>query len=103
MTDDVSLYLGGAGFDCVAARSQIGVSPLTVIDSVVALAFELSVRPEHFHRDLLHSLIHFAPEDFLYRSFGTRNSGLAHSGQRAHLIEPEDFDLGINLCELLSN
>src|ERR1700754_3519484 len=62
VADDVALDFAGACFDGVAARPQIAVRPFAVINRLVACAAELPIRTEHFHCDLLHSLIHLAPE-----------------------------------------
>ena len=103
MADDIALTLRGTSLDSVAPGSQIRVRPLAVVDCMRTLVCELAVRPEKLHRHLLHSLIHLAPEYFLDGSLGAGDSGLVHSGEGAHLIEPEDFDLGVDLCQLLSN
>src|SRR5262249_42946148 len=93
--------LGSSGFDRVAPTSKVGVRPLTVVDRVFRLSRQLAVWTEHLHRRLLHSLIHLAPEDLLNRALGSRHAALAHPREGAHLVEPEDFDLGVYLRKLL--
>src|SRR5262249_29479184 len=103
VADDVALNLAGAGFDGVAARAQIAMRPFAMIDGVRACAAELPIRAEHLHSDLLHALVHLAPEDFLYRTFRAGHAGLAHARERTHLVQAEDFDFGVNLRQLLAD
>ena len=74
-----------------------------MINRIVAGVGQLAIRAEHLHRHLLHALIHLAPEYFLNRAFGAGHAGLAHARQRAHLVQAEDFGLGIHLRQLLAN
>ena len=65
MPDDVSLYLGSAGFDGIPASSQVGVRPHPVVDSARIAGQQLAIRTQQLLRDLLESLVEFAPEKFL--------------------------------------
>src|SRR5262249_3860633 len=101
MSDDIALDFRRARFDCVPARAQIGVGPLAVIDGICRLAGQLAVRPKHFHRDLLHSLVHLAPEYLLNRPFWSWNARFGDSRDAAHLVQAKDFNFGVDLGELL--
>ena len=86
MPYDVSLHFRRAGFDRVPARSQVTVRPDSVVHGVLISREQLPVRPKYFLRDLLKTLIQFAPEYFLNRAFGPRNAGRCDAAERTQLI-----------------
>jgi len=65
VSNDVSLYFGSAGFDGIAAGSQVGVRPDPVVDGARVAGQQLAVGTQQLLRDLLESLVKLAPENFL--------------------------------------
>src|SRR5579864_4662633 len=101
MSDDISLNLGRACFNGVAARSQERVSPLAIVDGVAVAFRKLRVRAQQLGSHLLEALIQFTPKDLLNGSFGAGQSALADTSNGAHLVQAHDFDFDIALSELL--
>src|SRR5205823_5798910 len=98
---NVPLNLRRARLDRVAARTEITISPHSVIDRVAVRPFELAVRSEQFLRYLLQPLVQFAPHEFLNRTFRTRDAGRGKAAERTHLVEAHDLDLGVTLRQFL--
>src|ERR1700735_5136506 len=53
MPNDVALHLGGAGFDSISTRAQVGVRPNPILDSVRIAGQQLTVGTENLLGDLL--------------------------------------------------
>src|SRR5882724_642128 len=66
-------------------------------------AQQLSVGTEQLLRDLLESLIEFAPEDFLDRALRSRHTSSRDAAKSPHLIEAHDFNFRAALRELLAD
>ena len=69
----------------------------------IAAGAELTEGSEELLRDLLETLVEFAPEDFLDGPFGPRDTCGANAAQGAHLIGAHNFDFRITLGEFLAD
>src|ERR1700734_91211 len=94
MPNDVPLHLGGAGFDRISARAQVGVGPNPFFNSVRIAAEQLAIGAENLLSDLLEALIEFAPENFLDGTLGAWYAGSGDAAEGTHLVETHDFDFG---------
>src|SRR5487761_1985398 len=101
VADDVALNLRRARLDGVAARAQIPVRPLALVDHAGRSVRQLPIRPENLHRNLLEALIQLAPYDLLDRAFRPRHTRFVDAGERPQLIQPHHFDLGVALRQFL--
>src|ERR1700693_5246861 len=102
MPNDVALHFGRARFDRVSARTQIAVRPKPFVDCMPVTCQELAVGTENLLRDLLETLVELAPEDFLDRAFGARDSRGRNAAEGAHLVETHDFNFRDALRQLLA-
>src|ERR1700751_6071187 len=93
MPNDVSLHLGGAGFDRISPRAQVCVRPDSLVDRMRVTPQQLSVRTEQLLRDLLKALIQLAPEELLDRALWAGHAGCRNPAECSHLVEAHDFDL----------
>src|SRR6266700_1630988 len=102
MPDDISLNLGRARFDRIAARAQVSVSPHTFVDGVIIAGLQLRVRSHQFLGHLLEALVQFTPENLLNGPFRAGHSGGADATEGAHLVAAHNFNFRIALRQLLS-
>src|SRR5580700_9415765 len=103
MSNDVSLYLGSAGFDSIPTGSQVPIRPNPVVDRPRVASQQLAVRTKQLLSDLLETLVELAPENFLDGSLRPRNTRGGDAAESTHLIEAHDLNFRAALRELLAD
>src|SRR5258708_38274580 len=103
MSNDVSLYLGSAGFDGISTGTQVRIRPNPVVDRPRVASQQLPVRTKQLLSDLLKTLVELAPENFLDGSLRPRNTRGGDATENPQLIATHYFNFRAALRELLAH